>query len=129
VRFANNSLALDVYCWLTYRLHALSGPTPITWKALHTRFGWAFARRDHFRQQFRHTLDLTLSVYPGGPGRDEGEGGDALPEPAAGQVPLAPPGRSRSSPARHPRKIPRSPRWVAPPARLVALIAHLGGFE
>lgn len=63
-QIANNSLALDVYCWLAYRLHALSGPTPITWKALHAQFGRAFARRDHFRQQFRHTLDLALSVYP-----------------------------------------------------------------
>jgi Plasmid encoded RepA protein len=61
---ANNSLALDVYCWLAYRLHVLSAPTPITWKALHAQFGQAFARRDHFRQQFRHTLELALSVYP-----------------------------------------------------------------
>jgi Plasmid encoded RepA protein len=63
-QIANNSLALDVYCWLAYRLHALSGPTPITWKALHAQFGQAFARRDHFRQQFKHTLELALSVYP-----------------------------------------------------------------
>ena len=63
-QIANNSLALDVYCWLAYRLHALLGPTPITWKALHAQFGQAFARRDHFRQQFKHTLELALSVYP-----------------------------------------------------------------
>jgi hypothetical protein len=63
-QIANNSLALDVYCWLAYRLHVLPGPTPITWKALHAQFGQAFARRDHFRQQFKHTLDLALSVYP-----------------------------------------------------------------
>jgi hypothetical protein len=63
-QIANNSLALDVYCWLAYRLHALAGPTPITWKALHVQFGQAFARRDHFRQQFKHTLELALSVYP-----------------------------------------------------------------
>jgi hypothetical protein len=61
---ANNSLALDVYCWLAYRLHALSSPTPISWKALHEQFGRAFARRDHFRQQFKHTLELAMSVYP-----------------------------------------------------------------
>ena len=29
-QIANNSLALDVYCWLAYRLHVLAGPTPIT---------------------------------------------------------------------------------------------------
>ncbi len=63
-QISNNSLALDVYCWLAYRLHAVSGVTPITWKALHAQFGRAFARRDHFRQQFKHTLELALSVYP-----------------------------------------------------------------
>jgi hypothetical protein len=63
-QIANNSLALDVYCWLAYRLRVLEIPTPITWKALHAQFGRAFVRRDHFRQQFKHTLDLALSVYP-----------------------------------------------------------------
>jgi len=57
-------LALDVYCWLAYRLHVLSGPTPITWKALKDQFGQGFGRLDHFRRQFRQTLDLALSVYP-----------------------------------------------------------------
>src|SRR5215218_6847579 len=37
MHLANNSLALDVYCWLAYRLHILQGPTPISWQALHTQ--------------------------------------------------------------------------------------------
>jgi hypothetical protein len=32
---ANNSMAIDVYCWLAYRLHSLSSPKLVTWKALH----------------------------------------------------------------------------------------------
>lgn len=63
-QIANNSLALDVYCWLAYRLHVLNGPTPISWKALKDQFGQGFGRLDHFRKQFRHTLVLAQSVYP-----------------------------------------------------------------
>ena len=36
---ANNSLALDVYCWLAYRLHSLSVQKTVSWKALHGQFG------------------------------------------------------------------------------------------
>jgi hypothetical protein len=103
-QIANNSLALDVYCWLTYRLHALSGPTPITWKALHTQFGRAFARRDHFRQQFRHTLDLTLSVYPAA--RVE------MREKVVTLYPSPPPVRSHS-----PRLVAVGGRQLATPAK------------
>ena len=80
-QIANNSLALDVYCWLAYRLHALPGPTPITWKALHVQFGQAFARRDHFRQQFKHTLELALSVYPTAKVEAHEKGITLLPSP------------------------------------------------
>ena len=36
---SNNSQALDIYCWLAYRLHSLDRPCPITWTALHAQFG------------------------------------------------------------------------------------------
>lgn len=61
---ANNSMALDVYCWLAYRLHALSEPRLVTWKALHLQFGRGVQRLDHFRKLFRNSLDLALAVYP-----------------------------------------------------------------
>ncbi len=63
-QIANNSMALDVYCWLAYRLHALPGPTPVSWAALYAQFGQGYARRDHFRGKFKETLDLAMSVYP-----------------------------------------------------------------
>lgn len=63
-QLANNSLALDVYCWLAYRLHSLSGPITITWKALHSQFGRSVARVDHFKEYFRTVLQLATSVYP-----------------------------------------------------------------
>lgn len=61
---SNNSMAIDTYCWLAYRLHVLTEPTPITWKSLYAQFGSGIARPDKFRQLFRSTLDLALSVYP-----------------------------------------------------------------
>ena len=63
-QIANNSMALDVYCWLAYRLHALPGPTPVSWAALYAQFGQGYARRDHFRGKFKETLELAMSVYP-----------------------------------------------------------------
>ena len=64
-QIANNSMALDVYCWLAYRLHSLPGPTPVSWAALYAQFGQGYARRDHFRGKFKETLELAMSVYPG----------------------------------------------------------------
>lgn len=60
---ANNSMAIDIYIWLAYRLHALGGPTIISWRALHAQFGKGIARVDHFREQFRKTLALACAVY------------------------------------------------------------------
>jgi hypothetical protein len=63
-QIANNSLALDVYCWLAYRLHSLNAPISISWKALHAQFGRSVARLDHFKDHFRTVLALATSVYP-----------------------------------------------------------------
>jgi Plasmid encoded RepA protein len=59
----NNSMALDVYAWLAYRLHVLSGPRPISWAALKGQFGAGFARVDNFRTTFSDNLRLALAVY------------------------------------------------------------------
>src|SRR3954453_22230706 len=63
-QIANNSMALDVYCWLAYRLHALEKDTVVSWLALKAQFGRGVARSDHFRQVFRNTLQLATAVYP-----------------------------------------------------------------
>jgi hypothetical protein len=63
-QIANNSVALDVYCWLAYRLHSLNTPITISWKALHGQFGRSVARLDHFKDHFRSVLALATSVYP-----------------------------------------------------------------
>ncbi len=59
----NNSMALDVYAWLAYRLHALDKLRPVTWTAIKAQFGTGFTRMDNFRMQFRSSLSLALAVY------------------------------------------------------------------
>jgi hypothetical protein len=59
-----HSLALDIYCWLAYRLPSLARPTPISWRALHSQFGTGVRRLDHFRETYSEQLALALAVYP-----------------------------------------------------------------
>ena len=59
----NNSMALDVYAWLAFRLHALQGPRAVSWKALKPQFGGSFGRMDNFKSKFLENLRLALAVY------------------------------------------------------------------
>jgi hypothetical protein len=59
----NSSMALDVYCWLAYRLHSLSGPKPITWAALAGQFGAGIKLHKHFKPAFLENLALAQAVY------------------------------------------------------------------
>ncbi len=61
---SNNSMALDAYVWLAYRLHSLKGPTSVSWRALRGQFGSGFGRSDNFRSHFLSNLRLALAVYP-----------------------------------------------------------------
>jgi Plasmid encoded RepA protein len=60
---ANNSMAIDIYAWLAYRLHVLTKPTPVSWRALKQQFGISFSRLDNFRVTFSLNLRLALAVY------------------------------------------------------------------
>ncbi len=60
---ANNSMALDIYAWLAYRLHVLVKPTPVSWRALKQQFGASFARLDNFKATFSSNLHLAMAVY------------------------------------------------------------------
>lgn len=61
---ANNSAAMDCYVWLAYRLHSLSGPKLVTWKALKAQFGAGFKELYHFKNRWPASLELALAVYP-----------------------------------------------------------------
>jgi len=58
-----NSMAIDVYVWLAYRLHVLKDPTPVSWPALFAQFGGGYKELKHFKPEFREALDLALAVY------------------------------------------------------------------
>ena len=60
---SNNSQALDVYCWLAYRLHVLSAPRHVSWKALFGQFGASYKRIDHFKERFVDALKVATAVY------------------------------------------------------------------
>ena len=60
----HRSMAIDIYIWLAYRLHQLTKPTQIPWKALHDQFGGGFQHVRQFRAKFKEPLALALSAYP-----------------------------------------------------------------
>jgi replication initiator protein len=63
-RLSNNSMALDIYAWLAYRLHSLEGERTVSWRALKPQFGAGYSRLDNFRTKYLDNLKLALAVYP-----------------------------------------------------------------
>lgn len=60
----NNPAALDCYFWLAYRLHALTAPRLVSWKALKGQFGGGFKEAYHFKNKWSQTLQMALALYP-----------------------------------------------------------------
>jgi hypothetical protein len=89
-----HSMALDIYCWLAYRLHVLSGERDVSWKALHAQFGGGVSRLDHFRTVFTENLNLALAVYPDAKVEVEARGLTLQPS----RPPIAPRMRSAALP-------------------------------
>jgi hypothetical protein len=61
---SNQSLVIDLYVWLVYRLHALTRPTVVPWEALRLQFGPEYRRPRDFRRRFVEALTAALAVYP-----------------------------------------------------------------
>ena len=57
-------LSLDIYAWLTYRMHVLREPVVIPWAALEAQFGAAYGTTRNFRVKFLQRLKDVLVVYP-----------------------------------------------------------------
>src|SRR5690242_13373308 len=55
---SNNSIAIDIYVWLAYRLHSLKAPAPLSWRALKTQFGSGFSQLNNFKSKFLPNLKL-----------------------------------------------------------------------
>lgn len=58
------SAALDVYIWLTYRLHNLKKSERISYNALRDQFGAEYDRLFDFKRRFQFPLKKALAVYP-----------------------------------------------------------------
>src|SRR5205085_2248759 len=56
-------LALDIYCWLGYRMSYLRCPTVIPWQVLALQFGSDYKRTRAFREAFRAELRRVQTVY------------------------------------------------------------------
>lgn len=57
-------LALDLYCWLTYRMSYLRKDTMIPWQSLQAQFGADYRRERDFKSKFSESLRKVLTVYP-----------------------------------------------------------------
>jgi hypothetical protein len=60
---SNNSVAMDAYIWLAFRLHHLDGPLHITWGDLHRQHGANYTRLRKFKEKFVDTMALVKGVY------------------------------------------------------------------
>ncbi|CAH2606102.1 Pirin (plasmid) [Rhodovastum atsumiense] len=60
----DRSMGLDVYVWLAYRLHALSGPTDVSWRALFDQFGAGFGKLSHWKPRFIDSFSAAMAAYP-----------------------------------------------------------------
>jgi len=72
-------LALDLYCWLTYRVHGLRRSALVPWTALYEQFGTQFTRVRDFRRCFLGAAHAVVAVYPHARFRFRSEGLVLLP--------------------------------------------------
>lgn len=59
-----SSLALDLYTWLTFRVHRLEQPVTISWLALERQLGSNYASTDEFARRCRRAIRKIQIVYP-----------------------------------------------------------------
>ena len=60
----DRSVSLDVYTWLSYRLHWLDKPIYVSWPALELQFGAGYSRSRAFRANFPAALAAAVAAYP-----------------------------------------------------------------
>lgn len=58
-------MALDTYCWLSYRMSYLSKDTEIPWPVLELQFGADYARTRDFKKYFLEQLRFVSTIYAG----------------------------------------------------------------
>lgn len=73
-QLSNNSMALDAYAWLAYRLHSLRRPVLVPWPSLMAQFGGGFSQLKHFKPRFLVSVRLAMAVYPAAKVEEDAEG-------------------------------------------------------
>ena len=73
---SKSALAMDLYCFFTYRMSYLKSDQLVSWEALKSQFGIGYSRVATFREQFIEALKNVKQVYPTlnievDPGRDQ----------------------------------------------------------
>lgn len=59
----SHPMALDIYCWLVYRLSYLRKSQPVPWEALQMQFGADYERTRDFKRAFLGALRKAVTVY------------------------------------------------------------------
>lgn len=82
----DSSMAIDIYCWLTYRMSYLRRPTEIPWGSLAAQFGSGYLNTYSFKWNFLKQLKKVLVIY--NPNVSEGKNGLML-KPSKTHIPIA----------------------------------------
>jgi hypothetical protein len=64
VKLQANPRAMDVFCWLVYRMRSVTFPVKIHYAALHPIFGGTIKLLKHFKAEFRKALMAAHPFYP-----------------------------------------------------------------
>lgn len=73
-------MAIDIYCWLTYRMSYLRRITPIPWTTLQVQFGANYKDVRQFKRKFLSQLKKVLLVYPNAKVKEDGGNFILFPE-------------------------------------------------
>ncbi len=77
---SRSAMAIDIYCWLTFRNAVLQRPTKVSWEALMQQFG-SESSRWKFRENFEKNLKDVLVLYPQAKLKADSAGLLLLPSP------------------------------------------------
>jgi hypothetical protein len=64
VKLQANPRAMDVFCWLVYRIRSVGYPVKIPYTSLHPVFGRGIRLLKHFKAEFRKALMAAHQLYP-----------------------------------------------------------------
>src|SRR5207249_6474575 len=64
VKLQANPRAMDVFCWLVYRMRMVKFPVKIPYAALHPVFGGRIKLLKHFKIEFRRAVLAAHKFYP-----------------------------------------------------------------